>query len=127
MTLTPVPYVPELHFAQVQAWLRHWDRSVTPDMLPGTGFIIPGKAAGFMYRTDSSLALIDNLVAAPGLSEEERGQVVDAILAAICLEAARLGFKLLLGYTVLDAVVKRAERFGFAHVASGFHLVAMKL
>jgi len=125
--MTPVPYVPELHFEQLKGWLQFWDESMTQDALPQSGFIIPGKAAGFLYRTDSSVALIENLVAAPGMSREERTGYVDAIVAAICAEAARLGFKILLGYTQLDAVVKRAERFGFAYVGGNFHLVALPL
>ncbi|WP_163998233.1 hypothetical protein [Pyxidicoccus caerfyrddinensis] len=125
--MTPIPYVPELHFEQIKGWLQLWNESMTHDALPQTGYIIPGRAAGFLYRTDSSVALIENLVAAPGMSREERSTYVDAIVAAICAEAERLGFKILLGYTQLDAVVKRAERFGFAHIGSNFHLVALPL
>lgn len=125
--MTPIRFVPELHFEQINSWLRFWDGAMTQDMLSQTGFIIPGKAAGFLYRTDSSLAFIENLVAAPGMSREERTGYVDAIVSAICAEAARLGFKVLLGYTQLDAVVKRAERFGFNYIEGNFHLVGLKL
>ncbi|AEI68032.1 hypothetical protein [Corallococcus macrosporus] len=125
--MTPVPYVPELHFEHIKSWLQHWDEVVTPDGLPQTGYVIPGKAAGFLYRTDSSLAMIENLVAAPGLSKEERNEAVDLIVAAICTESARLGFKILLGTTQLDAVVKRAEKHGFIYVDGGFHVIAKRL
>ena len=125
--MTPIPFVPELHFEHVKGWLQHWNESMTPEALPKTGFIIPDKAVGFLYRTDSSMALIENLVARPGLSREERNEAVDAIVTAVCEEAARQGFKTLLGYTVLDAVVKRAQRHGFLYVAGAFHLVARPL
>lgn len=125
--MTPIPYVPELHFAQVQEWLQFWNDAVTPETLPQTGFIIPGKAAGFLYRTDSSLAMIETLVAAPGLSKEERSEAVDLVVAAISEESARLGFQVLVGYTQLDAVVKRAERHGFIYVDGGFHVIAKRL
>ncbi|MBZ4417827.1 hypothetical protein [Myxococcus sp. RHSTA-1-4] len=125
--MTPIPFVPELHFEQVKDWLQHWNELMVPEALPKTGFIIPGKAAGFLYRTDSSMALIENLVAAPGLPKDERNVAVDAIVAAVCEEAARQGFKMLLGYTLLDAVVKRAERTGFVYVGGNFHLVARPL
>ncbi|GHG84957.1 hypothetical protein [Comamonas sp. JC664] len=125
--MTLEPYVPELHFEHIKAWLQSWDEIVTPDGLPQTGFVVPGKAAGFLYRTDSSLALIENLVAAPGLSKEERNEAVDLVVAAICKEATRLGFKILLGTTQLDAVVKRAEKHGFIYVDGGFHVIALRL
>jgi hypothetical protein len=125
--MTPIPYVPELHFDQVRAWMQFRNEDITPDALPQTGFVIPEKAAGFLYRTDSSVAWIEGLVAAPGLSREERSEAVDAVVAAVCQEAKKLGFKMLLGYTVLDVVVKRAERLGFRHIGGGFHLVALSL
>jgi hypothetical protein len=125
--MKPVPYVREEHFEQIRAWLRFRKEDIVPRALPENGFVIPGKAAGFLYRTDSSIALIENLVAAPGLSREERGEAVDAIVTAVIERAKELGFDMLVGYTVLDVVVKRAQRFGFRHVAQGFHVIALTL
>jgi hypothetical protein len=125
--MNPVPYVPELHFEQIRAWMRFRNEDFTPDVLPQTGYIIPGKAAGFLYRTDSSVAWIEGLVAAPHLDKEERNQAVDQIVAAICQKSKELGFRMLLGYTVLDVVVKRAQRHGFNYVGGGFHLISLDL
>lgn len=122
--MTPVPYVAALHFEQIHAWVQSRGDVVTQDALPQSGFIIPGKAAGFLYRTDSSIAWLEGLVAAPGLEREERSQAIDAVVTALLSEAQRLGFKTLMAYTLLDAVVKRSERFGFTYVSGGFHLIA---
>jgi hypothetical protein len=122
-----IPYVREEHFEQVRGWLRHWKQDLPPTALPRNGFVIPGKAAGFLYLTDSSVAWIENLVAAPGLSREERSQAADAIVTAVIDRARELGVEMLMGYTRLDAVVQRAARFGFMHVADGFHVVALPL
>lgn len=125
--MKPIPYVREQHFEQVRDWLRFWKEEMVPRALPENGFVVPGKAAGFLYRTDSSIALIENLVAAPGLSREERSEAVDAVVTAVIERANELGFEMLVGYTVLDVVVKRAQRFGFRHVAQGFHVIALTL
>jgi hypothetical protein len=125
--MKPIRYVREEHFEQIRDWMRFRNEDLVPGVLPENGFIIPGKAAGFLYRTDSSVAWIENLVAAPGLSREERSQAADAIVAAVIERATELGFELLLGYTVLDVVVERAKRFGFLHIADGFKLVALPL
>lgn len=124
---TPIPYVPEQHFEEVRSWFQARNEDIVPEALPQWGFIIPGKAAGFLYRTDCSVAFFENLVAAPGLGREERSETVDAVVTAIIQKAKELGFKMLLGYTVLDAVVERGKRFGFMHVAEGFHLIALPL
>lgn len=122
-----VPYVREEHYEQVRGWMRLWKQDMPPTALPRNGFIIPGKAAGFLYLTDSSIAWIESLVAAPGLSREERSQAVDAIVTAVIERARELGVEMLMGYTHLDAVVQRAVRLGFMHVAEGFHVVALPL
>ena len=123
----PIRYVPQLHFEQVHRWYAARNETMTPDALPQIGFIIPGKAAGFLYRTDSSLAWIEGLVAAPELSREERAPAIDAVVVAVCDEARRLGFKVVMGYTQLDAVVSRAQRLGFTYVGGNYHLVALPL
>lgn len=125
--MKPIPYVPEQHFEQIRSWLRFRNEDLPPDALPKTGFIIPEKCAGFLYRTDSSVAWIETLVAAPGLDKQVRSDAVDAIVTAIIEEAQKLGFKMLMGYTTLDAVVKRSERFNFMYVGGGFHCVALPL
>ncbi len=125
--LKPIPFVPELHFEQVRRWYEYHGEELPLEALPPTGFIIPWKAAGFLYRTDSCMAFIEGLVASTALSREERSQALDAIVLAIIHEARRLGFKSLLGYTGLDAVVKRAERLGFSLVEKDIQLVAFPL
>lgn len=125
--MTPVRFDPKLHYELLELWRKPWNETMTPDALPEVGYVVPDKAAGFLYRTDSSVAWIEGIIAAPGLSKEVRSEAVNAIVAAIRDEARRQGFKLLLGYSQLDAIVDRAKRFGFVHVDKGFHLVALDL
>lgn len=125
--MKPIPYVREEHYEQVSGWLRLWKQDMPPSALPRNGFIVPGKAAGFLYLTDSSVAWLENLVAAPGLSREERSQAVDAVVTAVIERAREHGVEMLMAYTRLDAVVERGKRFGFMHVADGFHAVALPL
>ncbi len=121
-----VPYEPELHFEQVLQWLRMRGESASPEALPKTGYIVPGVAAGFLYRTDSSIAWIDSLVASKERTREERSQALDAIVEALRQEARRAGFKSILGYTLQPVVVDRALRLGWEYVRGGYHLVVVK-
>jgi hypothetical protein len=124
---TPVRYVPEEHFAQVDQWHKEWNQTVTPDALPKVGFIVPGLAVGFLYQTDSSVGMIETFIVPKNADKVERGKAIDAIILAIIAEARRLGFKSLLGSTQLDAMVKRVERLGFTYAGGGYHLVAYGL
>ncbi|MFP2931145.1 hypothetical protein ACLESO_39315 [Pyxidicoccus sp. 3LG] len=124
--MTPILFVPELHFEQIKSWLEFWNETMTTDALPKIGYIVPDKAVGFLYQTDSSVCMMENIVAKPGLSREERSEAVDAVFNALLADAKRLGFKLVVGYTQLEAMVKRTERFGFSPIGT-FHLVAKPL
>jgi hypothetical protein len=119
----PIPYDPGAHFEQVLRWMEAWGQTISPDALPTTGFIVPGIAAGFLYRTDSSIAWIEGLVASRDISAEIRGLALDEIVRALRAEARRSGFKILLGYTQLQAVVDRALRHGFKHAKGAYQLV----
>lgn len=119
----PIPYDPGAHFGQVFRWMQAWGQPLSLDALPTTGFIIPGVAAGFLYRTDSSVAWIEGLVASRDVSAEIRGKALDQIVRALRAEARRSGFKILLGYTQFQAVVDRALRHGFEHAKGTYQLV----
>jgi hypothetical protein len=125
--MIPIPYVPEQHYEQVKELLASYDEYMTQEALPKTGFIIPGKAAGFMYRTDSVLAFMECVVGAKNLDAEERSQALDAVVIALCQEAKKLGFKVMMGNTKYEALVKRAKRLGWTYVGDGYHVVAMQL
>ncbi|MDY7231327.1 hypothetical protein [Hyalangium rubrum] len=122
-----VLFDPAQHFEQLKSWYQGRNEVLTLDLLPQTGCVVPGKAAAFVYRTDSSVAWLEGIIAAPGLEKVERSLAVDAVVMGCVHEAKRLGFKMLVGYTTLEAVVKRGERLGFNLVSGGFSLMAYPL
>lgn len=125
-SMRAIPYEPKQHFEQVLQWLRMRGESTSPDRLPKTGYVVPGIAAGFLYRTDSSIAWIDSLVASKERTREERSEALDAIVQALRDEARRSGFSSLLGYTLYPVVVDRALRLGWEYVRGGYHLVVVE-
>ncbi|WP_224240619.1 hypothetical protein [Hyalangium gracile] len=125
--LTPIPYVPEQHFTEVARWFELFNETMVPEALPQTGYIVPGIAAGFLYRTDSSVAWVESLIAFKEAPKDVRDRALDAIVVALCRDARKLGFKTVLGSTQLEAVVKRAQRLGWDYMGGGFHLIALQL
>jgi hypothetical protein len=121
-------YDPAQHRGWLRAWLDwHDERPVTPELLPATGFVVPDLAMGFLYRTDSGVALIEVLLSNPMASRELRSEALDAVVTAIIDEARAGGFTRLLGYTALPAVVSRARRHGFEVGAEPYTLVTRVL
>ncbi len=114
--MTVERYEEAKHYADFKRWYQQRaGGAVGPEFLPKVGFVVPGVAMGFLYQTDSKLALIEALVANPEVSAVERGLAIDDVVLAIVTEAKALGFKALNGQTDLPVVVERAKRHGFVH------------
>ena len=121
-------FQPDLHYATFCAWTRWYEMTPLPiQFLPQSGFVVDGVAMGFMYRTDSKMALIENLAANPKLPRETRTQGLDAVVTAIAEEGRALGFEVLIGYTNVNAVIQRALRHGFTTDDEKFQVVTLVL
>lgn len=85
------------------------------ECFPRTGLILPGVAAGFLYATDSALALIDCVVTNPEASPMARGRAVSGVLRALLDEAGKQGFRIVAGSTRYRGMRRSAERIGFKY------------
>lgn len=108
-------------------WYRaHGQAPVRRDMLPTTGFIVPGVAVGFLYRTDAQLALVHHVVTNPAAGLRARHRAVRAIVGA-CQDTARgLGLREILTWSDVPSIVRVAGRAG-GRVVGEVTLVAQAL
>ena len=99
---------------EVQGWyaLRHL-APPTLDMLPDFGCIEPEVAAGWLYCTDSSFALLDGYITNPEAFSRDRDAALDVITSELLAEARRAGFRHVLAYTRHGSIGRRAMRHGF--------------
>lgn len=97
----------------LNAWYAaHGMPGVQRRVLPTTGFVVEGVAAGFFYRTDSGLALVHHLVTNPAANRRDRHRAVHEIVRA-CQDLARqLGLAGLLAWTNVPSVIKVATKAG---------------
>lgn len=121
-------FQPDLHYATFCAWTRWYQMQPLPlQFLPQSGFVVEGVAMGFLYRTDSKMALIENLAANPKLPRETVTLGLDAVVTAIADEGRALGFEVLIGYTNVKAIIERALRHGFTTDDEKFQVVTLVL
>lgn len=80
--------------------------------LPETGFISPGVAAGFLYLTDSSIALLESYVSSPSAGLKDRSRAIDAITAALLAEAKRREVSNVVAICATRGIERRAQKFG---------------
>lgn len=107
-------YDPERDADDLRAWCEGWGVGAEiVDVHPQLGFIVPGLAVVFLYRTDSPLAMVDGLVSNPASDPDERGKAVDLIMGELFEVARALGFRLAFVYTAVQAGLDRATHLGF--------------
>jgi hypothetical protein len=108
----PRAYAPG-DYAEVCKWyVGHREAAPRAEWLPATGRIVPQVAAGFLYRTDSSLGFIDGFVSNPRAAPTEVKAALEAILKGLEADAKRLGMTVIVGNTKHAGVAELARALG---------------
>lgn len=106
-----VVYDPRLHRRMLKQWLLGWELPLTMlDVLPPHGVIVPELATGFLYRTDSQVAIADGFVGNPAAATADRNQALDAVTVAIEELGRELGHRYIWAYSGRPEIVERARR-----------------
>ncbi len=88
-------------------------------LFPKNGFIIDGEAAGFIYLTDSPVAIIDCYISNPDTDSKTRSDALNAITISLIKCARFHRYKIVKCDTKLEAIKKRAVDSGFKPI--GLH------
>jgi hypothetical protein len=98
----------------VNGWFSgHRQPPMVPAALPTLGLIEPGVAAGFLYETDSTMAMVEGYVTNPDAAPADRNAALDEITEALLDCAKDQRFKHVIAICRDDSIEKRAERHGF--------------
>lgn len=86
---------------------------INPSLLPDTGYVVDGIAAGFLYLTNSKVGLLDSYISNPESAGSDRNIALDQITEKL-LEIARINkLKLVICSTDYNTIKTRAKSFGF--------------
>ena len=89
-------------------WTTYCWTPVSEAMLPKTGLMVEDKekiVSGFLYRTDSSICLLEWVVGNPALSKEERKNGMNLLFSTSKLWAKAHGFKIILTMTKNNGLI----------------------
>lgn len=121
-------FVAEQHYSTISKW---WERQKWPVVplshLSSTGIVISydGKiaAAGWVYKTDSSVCLLEMIVADPDVKGEPRELVLSCLLDTAKLTAKSMGFNtifMLTGNKSLMGRLETKEFIPFSHNSTNY-------
>ena len=110
--------------AAALAWASEqgFDLAGGASLLPDSGFWVPGVAAGWVYLTNSKLALLEPIVANPGCDKIERSKALDLLVHALLAFARDNGAVTMMALSQHPAIEARALRLGFGKAAGPFHI-----
>lgn len=79
---------PKAHYKAIASWYHARDlEAPIPDAIPDIGYIVDGKVAGWLHRTDTNMAIIDTYISNPHSTRSSRRHAVE-LLTATLLDAA---------------------------------------
>jgi hypothetical protein len=88
------------------------------ESLPRVGFIEPGVAAGFLYQTDSDIALLEGYVTNPKAPSDQRHFALDGITEKLLECAEDLGFRTVWAITKDAGISVRAQKHKMTRLGS---------
>ncbi len=108
------PYQPS-DLPELNRWYAaHGEPPLALALLPPTGYVVEGVAAGFLYRTDApGLVLVDGLVTSPDAPIRARARALAEIVERIVALARDEGASRVVGFTRSRGMCGLTERLGF--------------
>lgn len=107
-------YTPE-DYEVLKTWWEARGMDYIPErFLSGFGVMVENVASGFIYKTDSCMAIIENFISNPNTPKEIRDQAIDQIIQLLLDYAATQGIESLVAFSDLPVIIERAKKFSFA-------------
>lgn len=103
-------------YGELSEWWAARRIVMAKDVLPPTGFIVPGIAAGFLIKTDTSCCIIEPFIANPRANKHDRDKALNKIMLDLIEEAKNCGFSRIFGFSSRESMIERAVNCGYTIV-----------
>lgn len=101
------------HYKLLESWYAARGRKIDTSTFSDMGFIVDGRAAGFLYVTNSNLAMIEGIVADPYTIPSHRRLSIEKLVGLLMDTALSLGFTNIFGISKHPAIIKVGKKYGF--------------
>lgn len=112
--MTEIKFFEPSDYEEICSWRTGRElSSLELDLLPKFGLIAPGVGAAFLYKTDSRVASIGQLVSNPKADKKIRYTTMNLIVEMLFQKAKLDGYKVVSCATNLDKLKERFCKLGF--------------
>lgn len=102
------------HYPLLRSWYAARGRTMpNEELLSDMGFIIDGRIAGWLYVTNSSMAMIEGVIADPSTVPSLRRQSLRKLCGFLIDTALMLGFTEVFGISRHPSMAKISKELGF--------------
>lgn len=102
------------HYPMLRSWYEaRGKRMPNTELLSDMGYIVDGRIAGWLYVTNSSMAMIEGIIADPATIPSLRKQSLRKLCGFLIDTALMLGFTDVFGISRHPSMTKISKEFGF--------------
>lgn len=101
-------------YPMIKEWYeKRGQTAPQPAQLSDTGYIADGRVCGFLYLTNSNMAMIEGIVANPDTVPSLRRASLTKLIGCMVDTALLLGYDNVFGIGKHPSITEEAKRFGF--------------
>lgn len=105
---------PKKHYKIIASWYHAREiEAPLPEQLPEIGYIVDNKVAGWLYRTDSSVAFVDGMISNPNSLPSARRHALNVLAGVLLDTASSLGYTTVLATTEHPSITNLVKKHGF--------------
>jgi len=107
------PITKENYNVLVEWWKGYSWEAIPQECLPEIGFIVNDVVAGFIYKTDSNICLMEWIIGNPQADKDLRKKSISLLLNHLCDIAKNMGYKMCFTYTKNTSLIDSLEHNEF--------------
>lgn len=104
-------------YETLSLWLKNHNKpSMNKDLFSDSGFMVDEIVAGFLYKTNSSICLVENFISDPTSKKNLRRAAINTLFKTIIDEAKSCGFKMMFTSVQLNSLHKNLKDLEFINL-----------
>lgn len=117
-------YNNDKHYDLLKKWYEdHEQKMLDKSLIPGIGLVVDNCVAGFLYQTDSKLAIIENYISDKNSTKEQRHNAIIALTNGLYEVAHQLGYRTILSFTNNSGLLDKQDKLSYKIVAKDMNVL----